>query len=243
MKIDPRTPRTVGLSLCAPRMGVRARGLVIALLLGALYLDQTQAAELGLSFQTTSSGTLTSGTTTGGVAVTGTSTSVPMSGGSYFYGDSFNTDQEGSLVGGSGYGFFDDYAFTISTSSADSVTTTIDLGTMLQISNLSVRIFNTSNYNIFAADGVPSFTPITGEVDAINSGGEEIINAVDLPAGTYVLEVRGIASGTAGGSYAGVLNISPIPLPAPLGLLLSGLGALGLLELRRMHGAAIHAAP
>jgi hypothetical protein len=234
-----RAPRRSVLSSRDIRLrGGRAVGLVVAVLLAAVPLARARASELGLSFQTTSSGTLTSGTTQGGVTVTGAATSIPMAGGSYFYGDSFTTDQTGSLVGSSGYGFFDDYAFTISTSSADSVTTTIDLGTTLQISNLSVRIFNTSSYNIFTEGGQPSYSPIPGEIDSVSEDGEQVINTVDLAAGTYVLEVRGIASGSAGGSYAGVLNIAPVPVPATLSLLLSGFAALGLAGLRRLRGTA-----
>ena len=58
-----------------------------------------------------------------------------------------------------------------------------------------------------------------------------------LAAGTYVLEVRGMATGTSGGSYSGTLNVAPVPLPATLPLLLSGLGLLGGLLRRGLSGA------
>jgi hypothetical protein len=48
-----------------------------------------------------------------------------------------------------------------------------------------------------------------------------------LAAWTYVLEVRGNVTGTSGGSYSGTLNVAPVPLPAALPLLFSGLGLLG----------------
>ena len=48
-----------------------------------------------------------------------------------------------------------------------------------------------------------------------------------LNAGSYVLEVRGNVTGSAGGSYSGSLNLVPTPVPAALPLLLSGLGIFG----------------
>ena len=45
-----------------------------------------------------------------------------------------------------------------------------------------------------------------------------------LASGTYVLEVRGDVTGTGGGSYAGLIDLQPVPLPAALPLILSGLG-------------------
>ena len=190
-------------------------------------------SQLGLSFQTTAAGTLGSGSTTqGGVAVTGAATLMPNSGGTAFYGDSFTAPT--TEIGTTSYGFYDDYAFTIATSSADSVTTTIDLGSQYQISNLAVRLFSTSSYDLFAHAGSPSYYPISGEIDATWSGSSDTISVVDLSAGTYVLEVRGTATGMSGGSYSGVLNVTPVPLPLSLPLALSGIVSLGaLLGIRR----------
>jgi hypothetical protein len=52
-----------------------------------------------------------------------------------------------------------------------------------------------------------------------------------LPAGSYVLEFGGHITGSAGGSYAGVLNVgsvAAVPEPAGLLLALAGLAFLGL---------------
>ncbi len=189
------------------------------------------AAQLGLSFETTAAGTFGSGSTTqGGVAITGAATAIPSTGATAFYGNSFTAPT--ADIGTTGFGFYDDYAFSIATSSADSVTTTIDLGSQYQISNLAVRLFSTSSYDLFAHHGTPAYTPIGGEIDATQSGSSETISAADLSAGTYVLEVRGSATGTGGGSYSGVLNVTPVPLPGSLWLALSGLGALAILRSR-----------
>lgn len=206
-------------------------------MVGALLLSSTlaaQASTLGLSFETTSSGTQSSGSTADGTTVTGTSTVVPSTkSSSYFYGNTFPAATPIITASGT-YGFYDDYAFTVSSSSADSVTTTIDLGSALQISDLEVRLFSLSNYDLFAANGTPDYGTITGEWDATTSGSQATLSAVNLSAGTYVLEIRGDATGTSGGSYAGVLNVTPVPLPTSLPLLLGGLGALALgLQRRR----------
>jgi hypothetical protein len=51
-----------------------------------------------------------------------------------------------------------------------------------------------------------------------------------------VLEIRASSVGTAGGSYSGVVNLTPVPLPAALPLLFSGLGLFG--AFRRKQSAA-----
>jgi hypothetical protein len=54
-----------------------------------------------------------------------------------------------------------------------------------------------------------------------------------LNAGTYDLQVRGTTEAL-GGSYSGVMNLTPVPLPAAFPLLLSGLGMLRGLRRRRV---------
>jgi hypothetical protein len=61
------------------------------------------------------------------------------------------------------------------------------------------------------------------------------INPVMLTAGSYVLEISGVANGTLGGSYTGTLNFgSPVPLPAGLPLLLTGIATLAGFARRRL---------
>jgi hypothetical protein len=54
-----------------------------------------------------------------------------------------------------------------------------------------------------------------------------VLDPTTLTAGSYVLEIRGEVTGSSGGTYTGSLNLNPVPLPAALPLLLSGLGLLG----------------
>jgi hypothetical protein len=138
-----------------------------------------------------------------------------------------------------GYGFYDDFLFTITGATADSITSTINVKDILSITNLQVRLYDASGQT-----KLPVLKgPIGGAIDAwsiaISGGGTteeiQVLPATVLTAGTYVLEVRGDVNGTAGGSYAGLLNLAPVPLPACLPLLLSGLGALGTALRRRVR--------
>ena len=59
-----------------------------------------------------------------------------------------------------------------------------------------------------------------------------------LPAGTYELSVTGTTNGALGGQYeVAVGGLAPVPIPAPVALLASGIFALGAMR-RRRNGAA-----
>ena len=131
-----------------------------------------------------------------------------------------------------GFGFYDDFIFTIPSATANSITSTIGLSNILGIDGLQVRLYNAAQSNPLPILGVPSGTVIDGWTTVIAPGSSvSVISPSNLGAGTYVLEVRGNVTGAAGGSYAGVLNVAAVPVPATLWLFGSALG--GLVSIRR----------
>ena len=161
--------------------------------------------------------------------------------GSYDYSHTIGATDAPFILPGSVYGsnvlgseFYDDYVFTITGAVANSVTSAIDLGSLLGIDNLSARLYSyTSLPQIGPVGGL--LIEAWGTPYSCGSGcsGETVVLApVTLAPGTYVLEIRGIVSGTVSGSYGGALNLAPIPVPAAVWLLGSALGVLGWIRRR-----------
>lgn len=154
---------------------------------------------------------------------------------SFTYSHSFNSPTT-TIPGspGSGYGFYDDFVFQITSASTNSITSTIDFAGILQINNLQVRLYNAAG-NSFPVLGAP----VTPSIDAWSSpvnygpttGTVAVLPTTVLGAGTYVLEVRGNVVGASGGSYSGVLNIAAVPIPGAVWLFGSALA--GLVSVRR----------
>ena len=199
--------------------------LVLAL---PMYAQSASSATLNINYDTTSSGVTTLSSTANSVTVPGT----------YNYGNSV-LHTTGN-VGSTGFGFYDDYIFTVAAGQLDSVTSTIDLAGLLGISNLEVRLFGVADALSPGTTGLPATTLYSAWSTPFTCGsGCSGIVAVLAPttpalhAGTYDLQIRGTTD-TLGGSYAGVLNATPVPLPAALPLLLSGFGLLGGLWRRRV---------
>ncbi len=165
--------------------------------------------------------------------------------GEYNYVDSFSSGEASGQIsgsdiyGGSAYGslgpagFIDDYFFQISPASADAVSATISNGTYA-ISNLFARLYTLSANLGGLVLTQPAGTVYYGSSTVSGPATLVQINPVTLSAGSYVLEISGTASGASGGSYTGTLNLSPVPLPASLPLLLTGLlGFAGLMIIPR----------
>lgn len=83
---------------------------------------------------------------------------------------------------------------------------------VLNISGLSLSLFDSSNNNLG-----------TGLDFSLNG----------LNTGSYYLKVTGIANGFAGGMYAGGIDVSPVPEPGIWSSLVAGLAMLGFMAYRR----------
>lgn len=162
--------------------------------------------------------------------------------GSYDYSHTIGASNAPFTIPGSvsgtyplGFEFYDDYIFQVTGAVANNVTSTISLNNLLGLSNLQARIYSYTT--------LPQIGPVGGLVAQSwgtmfscgtgCSGEQVIVNNTLLAPGTYVLEIRGIVTGTVSGSYGGALNVAPIPVPASAWLFGSALGIIGLARRRR----------
>jgi hypothetical protein len=177
--------------------------------------------------------------------------------GQYTFTDTFDGPQTSPLVNSSGvafessgspvgtYDFQDTYEFSLSTpASGDDLVVSLSLqlppgygaGSVYNISDLQFRLYKVPS------GSTPGLTPPSGSTFVTkwtglsgNDNGTPVSASFDdIASGTYFLDVAGRADGTLGGTYFGQLNlVSPVPLPAGLPLLLSGLAGLGVLVRQR----------
>ena len=151
--------------------------------------------------------------------------------GGYSFGNSLpslNTN-----VSGTSFEFFDDYIFTVGSANINAVTTAVDITNLVGISNLQVRLFTVNDATAPGTTGTPTGTLIQAFNNPFScgtgcSGVNAIIPLQAITAGTYDLQISGNTE-PFGGSYSGVLTTAPVPVPGAAWLLISGLGALGIL--------------
>jgi hypothetical protein len=159
------------------------------------------------------------------------------------YGNAFTCSSCSSKVllndAGRNFNFYDDYIFSVGPATVDSVSSTISLNNSLALNNLEMRLYTFDGTTLLPVTGnsPPGLksgsagvggwsTPLDFSAGP-ESGEVSVLHNVMLTSGTYVLEVRGDVMGSSGGSYSGTLNLTPVPIPAALPLMLSGLGLLG----------------
>jgi hypothetical protein len=128
------------------------------------------------------------------------------------------------------YTFQDSYVFEISdTASGGVLAASLGLGTLFDVSNLQLRLYRLSGSPLLPAVGAipPGSTMIQPWLGP--PSGQTTVTAYfgSVAAGKYVLDIAGIADGSAGGSYVGQVSLQPVPVPAAFWLLCSGIGALG----------------
>ncbi|WP_198288897.1 FxDxF family PEP-CTERM protein [Methylotenera sp. 1P/1] len=136
----------------------------------------------------------------------------------------------------SGTTFWDDYIFTITDGSVNSVTSSINLDSILGVSDLRARLYKGSTHQTaaIAPNELISAWGTTVNYSPTVSSTTVVLNPLTLSAGTYTLQIKGIVSGSAGGSYAGLLNIAtPVPEPETYAMLLCGMGLIGFMAKRR----------
>jgi hypothetical protein len=201
-------------------MQVQRGQLVVALLaVGLFFVSPEPAQALALTCEQIGNN---ASTCSSGSPITAYST-LPVS------DDYGNTVPNSPLIPGTNFSFYDDFVFTVGPNQLDSITSTINLGS-LSVNDLQVRLYseNSNPLSTLPVLGVPNGTVLDGWSQMVTvepgiTGTVSVIPGTTLDAGTYVLEVAGVA-GSAGGSYSGVLNLQPVPLPATFLLLLSGAG-------------------
>lgn len=190
----------------------------------------TGAQALPLSYSTTFNGSVN--VITGGGA--DTIEAVP---GSDFFGNAFLAPTNPDFPAAPSYGFYDDYIFTIVEDAiANAVASSVSLGS-LAVANLQLRLYalpvdfggNKSPGGDCQGGCLVDWSPtlVSGNVTYT------VMDPIALAAGSYVLEVRGDASGASGGSYSGVLNLAAVPLPGVAWLFGAALGVVGFWRRRR----------
>jgi hypothetical protein len=137
----------------------------------------------------------------------------------------------------SGDTFLSDYGFSIGSSGTlASAVVTIDLASTFDIADMTITLLQGSAW----AGPVPAdLTPAEISdrnariiVSGTGSSMTQTIDEVPLASGNYVIEISGIATGTNGGTYAGVLNVAAVPEPTAMALCLAGFGLLALMRRR-----------
>ena len=172
---------------------------------------------------------------------------------SYGLSDQFNpgaVDENLSGASGSGgpWNFQDDYVFTLATGANVQGGVISFQNGIAGIGNLQARLIeigplspNTnqeyaSNYAATNITNPPTLNAMVVEdawtTDELGASGYYTVTLDQqaFGAGTYVLQIRGEVAGPPfSGSYGGSVSFTPVPLPAGLPLLLSGLAALALM--------------
>src|SRR5580692_9619302 len=139
-------------------------------------------------------------------------------------------------INGNNYGFVTSYVIDVPPAMANAFVFSLNLSSSVGLENLSARLYE------YSANGITNLTlgttgPLAaGSMDnwsvSVNSSGANPVASTTLPSlhlnsgGEFVLEIAGLETGTQNGSLSGQLDVAPVPLPAALPLLLSGLGGL-----------------
>ena len=142
-----------------------------------------------------------------------------------------------TAVGANQY-FYDSYYFTVAEGIFSSVTSAINLNSIIGLSDLGARLYTGNTHITGSVSGTSSSIIEAWTTTPVNAApGVDVFTSILAPiaplaAGDYTLQIRGIVN-QAGGSYAGVLNIAAVPEPVTSAMLLLGISLLGFASVRR----------
>ena len=234
-----RSKATSGRTACAVTAGLTlAAGLAHADTIipasngGTLELSQSFASNAASQTPTTVVGT---GANDGignvmGSNLTGNGNSTYLF--SQSYSNSVGSYAAGTLSNGDTYGLVASYVVALPTSTTGSYIFSLNLSSSTGIDDLSARLYAYGpgeNTTLGITGALPNGGLVSSWSSSVNGGlvDSTTMPATNVAAGLYVLEVVGqLSSGATSGSYSGQLSVDPVPLPAALPLLLSGIGGI-----------------
>jgi hypothetical protein len=165
-----------------------------------------------------------------------------------FNGAPIAADFPSGVATGNGgpWNFYDDYTFTVGAGGSIIQSALIAFNTTFSgINNLQGRIIGvTGTFNAAGNLGAPASgntlidswvntSPVAG-INTVN------LNSTTFGPGTYDLQIRGEVLGTPPtGGYGGSITFTPVPLPAALPLLLSGLGLFAMMRRKQRLTAMV----
>ncbi len=151
--------------------------------------------------------------------------------GTHGYSFSGSTGSYSQMISSKGF-YYAAYLFTFAPTS-DVQSATLTLNNASGVAGLSGRLYTWGGSFLGDASAASAGqTAVQGWTSSLPAFGVSLVNlnASALDGGTYVLELRG----TNQGSFAGAISFAtPVPEPITLSMLLSGLGLLGGLGMRR----------
>lgn len=140
------------------------------------------------------------------------------------YGNSFTGPQNQ---------FVDWFGFSVSDTSYNGITASISFAQDFGIEQLTTQLYSGSitgnqvNIGSLIALGDSRQMSFSNVVQTTS------VIAPTFLAGDYLLKISGLTTGEFGGSYIGVANLAPVPVPPTLPLMAAGLGVLALLRRKR----------
>jgi hypothetical protein len=161
------------------------------------------------------------------------------------YNNSVGSYTAGTLSNGGTFGLVASYVVALPTSTTGSYIFSLNLTSQTGLDDLSARLYSYGpgeNTTLGLTGAPPNGGVVSPWSTSVNGGlvDSTAMSATDVTAGLYVLEVVGqLSPGATSGSYSGQLSVAPVPLPAALPFLLSGVaGILGFGRRRAARASA-----